>query len=341
MKATLKRSLARAANSGAAAVLLRAGELAMGGIGNRLAVLTYHRVDRPERRPDLDPVMISATPADFEQQMQFLSRRYTVVSLETVLDCRRAARPLPPRAVLVTFDDAYADFAEFAWPVLRALKLPATLFVPTGYPDRPAERFWWDRLHSAIRPGCDRALHTPWGPVRVATEDDRRRLLKRLKTYGKGQPHESAMRFVAEFCRLDESRPGDNGVLSWNELRRLHSEGVTLAAHTRTHPLLNRVSTAHAVEETLGSMADLQEQIGDRVLPAVAYPSGEISPEVVSALHAAGVELGFTTRRGTNLGHTCHPLMLKRINVGQTTNLGLLRAQLLPLPGSLHALWNS
>ena len=175
-------------------------------------------------------------------------------------------------------------------------------------------------------PGHGPALPTPWGPVRVTAEDDRRKLLKRLKNYVKDQPHESAMRFVAEFCAGDEPCPDGNGVLTWSELRRLHSEGVTLAAHTRTHPLLNQIPPEQAVEETLGSIADLREQIGDGVLPVIAYPSGGISPQVVSALRAAAIELGFTTSRGTNFHKQCDPLELKRINVGQTTNLGLLRA---------------
>ena len=69
VKATLKHSLARAANSGAASVLLSGWELASHGLSNRLPVLTYHRVDLPDSRPDLDPAMVSATPRDFEQQI--------------------------------------------------------------------------------------------------------------------------------------------------------------------------------------------------------------------------------------------------------------------------------
>ena len=45
-----------------------------------------------------------------------------------VLHCRRTGTRLPPRALLLTCDDAYADFAENAWPILAELSLPATVF---------------------------------------------------------------------------------------------------------------------------------------------------------------------------------------------------------------------
>ena len=64
---------------------------------------------------------------------------------------------LPRRAVLVTFDDGYRDFAAHAWPVLRAASVPATMFVATGAADSPSTPFWWDRLWAAVqasaRPG--------------------------------------------------------------------------------------------------------------------------------------------------------------------------------------------
>ena len=117
----------------------------------QLAVLTYHRVDWPDARPFLSPAQLSATPDAFEQQMTYLARNCNVVGVEDVFDAVHQGKPLPPRAVLVTFDDAYADFAEHVWPVMKQLGLPVTLFVPTAFPDHPERGFWWDRLYNALR----------------------------------------------------------------------------------------------------------------------------------------------------------------------------------------------
>ena len=82
--------------------------------------------------------------------MGYLARHYEVVSLEEVLKAVEKETCLPKRAILITFDDAYCDFTDYAWPILRRLRLSATIFVPTAYPNQPYRGFWWDRLHRAF-----------------------------------------------------------------------------------------------------------------------------------------------------------------------------------------------
>ena len=87
---------------------------------NLLRVLNYHRVDYPDTRPELDPDLISATPEDFARQMEHIAEQCRVLTIDQVLLSLRDKSPLPPRSVLVTFDDAYVDFTEHAWPTHRA-----------------------------------------------------------------------------------------------------------------------------------------------------------------------------------------------------------------------------
>ncbi len=104
-------------------------------MNNSLCVLAYHRVSDPKDSPMLDPGLLSATLASFEQQMCYLTKDYQVVSLEEVLNAVERETCLPSRAVLITFDDAYCDFADYAWSILNRFRLPATIFVPTAYPN--------------------------------------------------------------------------------------------------------------------------------------------------------------------------------------------------------------
>jgi peptidoglycan/xylan/chitin deacetylase (PgdA/CDA1 family) len=95
-----------------------------------LRVLMYHKVnDRPGNRMSV-PVGL------FDEQMDQLRQLgYTVVGLESVLAHFAGGDPLPPRSVLITFDDGYRDNLENALPVLRRYGYPAVLFVPIGYLD--------------------------------------------------------------------------------------------------------------------------------------------------------------------------------------------------------------
>src|ERR1051326_5923035 len=128
-----------------------------------LRILMYHRVAELKDTPTIDSRSVSATPSTFAQQMRHLARYYHVVSMPDVLDAVKRKRTIRDRSVLITFDDAYADFADFAWPILKQLRLPATMFVPTAYPGHPELAFWWDRLYQAF----DRTRRTEIGRAHV------------------------------------------------------------------------------------------------------------------------------------------------------------------------------
>lgn len=302
-----------------------------------LAVLTYHRVDDPAARPDLLPTLISATPATFAEQIDDLARNFTPVSMAEVLAGLAEPRRLPPRAIHVTFDDAYADFATHAWPVLRAAGVPATLFVPTAYPDRQGRGFWWDELWHAISTATGDAVRvTPVGPLALHDHVARVAAMRRLQTWLKQLPHEEAMtqveRIIGELGGSSAVEAATEArvpsVLGWTDLRQLAADGVTLAPHTRHHPLLDRVPLATAIAEVDGAREDLEREIGP-TLPVLAYPSGAHSGDAVEAARRAGMVLAVTTERGGNDLRRADPLRIRRINVGYRARSPLVRAQLL------------
>jgi len=297
---------------------------------NSLRVLTYHRIIPGEMGSQVAPRLQSATPDLFEQQMDFVARRYRAVSMADVLDAWEGQQRLPSRAVLITFDDAYRDFADYAWPILRRFDLPATLFVPTAFPDQPGRMFWWDRLHHALLSTRHAGIHVAdLGYLGVVTADERLTTFNRLTAWVKSREHSAAMLLIDRVCRdLEVEAPDNYNVLGWDALRQLYHEGLSLGAHTRTHPLLDRVSPATVAEEVRGSMADLHKHIGAdaRVL---AYPAGAYDRTTVRVLRESGVAAAFTTEYGMNRVGMTDPLRIRRIHVGLATSLDVLRAKLL------------
>jgi peptidoglycan/xylan/chitin deacetylase (PgdA/CDA1 family) len=106
---------------------------AVGGSANgdrALRVLMYHKVN------DLPGNRLSVPVSLFDEQMDQLRQlEYTVVGLDAVLDFYVEGKPLPPKAVLITFDDGYHDNLDNASRVLRTYGYPAVVFVPIGYLD--------------------------------------------------------------------------------------------------------------------------------------------------------------------------------------------------------------
>ena len=95
-----------------------------------LRVLMYHKVN------DLWPNPTTVPTGVFAEQMALLAELgYVPVSLDAVLAHYLRGDALPPRAVLLTFDDGYRDNLENALPILRRHGYPAVLFVPIGFLD--------------------------------------------------------------------------------------------------------------------------------------------------------------------------------------------------------------
>lgn len=330
MGGLFKRVTLQVAQSGVFEKFVAFLERSDGSSLNHLRVLTYHRVDDYENRPWLDPGMISATPEVFEEQIRYLAAQYQVVSVSDVIAALESGsnRSLPPRAVLVTFDDAYCDFEEHAWPILKHYKTPVTLFVPTAYPDNPERVFWWDRLYNAVQNTARMDnLETPVGSMFLGNSH-RYQVHRALLDHVKSLAHADAMVLVDRLCSDLGVHSTANHVLDWDSLRRLAREGVTLGAHTRTHPLMTRVSLDDALKEVVGSFRDLERETGP-TLPVFAYPGGSFSNAIISSLATEGFSLAFTTIRGVNDLKRSNPLALQRINVGARTTLPILRAQLL------------
>ena len=101
---------------------------AVNGDDRTLRVLMYHKVnDLPNNRMSM-PVSL------FDEQMaQLRELGYVAVDLDAVLGHYVDRKPLPPGAVLITFDDGYRDNLENAAPVLHRHGYPAVQFVPLAY----------------------------------------------------------------------------------------------------------------------------------------------------------------------------------------------------------------
>ena len=95
-------------------------------------VAMFHRV-LPRGGPRWEQAEPAYTISDrvFVECLEFFRRYYTVVSLDDVLAARQGLRPLPPRALLITFDDGWLDNLEVALPPLQRAGLPAGVFAAT------------------------------------------------------------------------------------------------------------------------------------------------------------------------------------------------------------------
>jgi peptidoglycan/xylan/chitin deacetylase (PgdA/CDA1 family) len=123
-------------------------------------ILMYHRVTEPI--PGKAMPTWNVPPERFEQQLQGLLRRgFEAWRLREVVSHVRDGRPIPRKVFVITFDDAYENVYLNAFPILRQLELPATVFLATAYLDSP-DPFPSDDWEEA---GSGNVPYTAWKPL--------------------------------------------------------------------------------------------------------------------------------------------------------------------------------
>jgi len=237
-----------------------------------LVVLCYHNLRGRDVSASALPFAPLHVAADeFERHCGFIRDTCHPISLDDWRSARRARRPLPPRAVLVTFDDGYRSIVTIAKPILEACRIPYVVFACTGaMADRSL--FWFDAI---ARQESDAAVDvlkgaswTEWqartGSARVAAATD------------------------------DPSAP-----LTLADLKALSTSSlVEIGAHTVTHPILARAPLAEQQREIERSRDDLEAWTGRKVR-AFAFPNGrprvDYTEGTVTLLERLGFDVAFTT----------------------------------------------
>jgi peptidoglycan/xylan/chitin deacetylase (PgdA/CDA1 family) len=340
--------LARRVGKGAAALALHysgARELlstvqrrAVGG--RRVLILSYHRVVADfagEARRSLYTLNIEQKT--FRRHLEVLQESHDVVSLDDALSVLDGTRQAARDVAVVTFDDGYRDVYQHAFPVLRDLRIPALVYVPSAFvgTDR---RLGHDRLFAALRGMQKRGI----GPLAVGVGNPGERwLIDALE--GDATPHLALERLIARhptpgLLRLADALEDRLGLSSykppagelpvtWEMLREMQANGIATGAHTAEHTVLTNQRLDEARREIALCKAALEKGL-KRPVTHFAYCNGYYSAGVAQALKAEGFVSAVTTEDMPNTPGV-DPFALKRKVLWEASSAGMLGSYSKPL----------
>jgi peptidoglycan/xylan/chitin deacetylase (PgdA/CDA1 family) len=184
--------------------------------------------------------------------------------------------------VAFTLDDGYADQAEVAAPIFAEFECPATIFVTTGFLDG-ALWFWWDQITYAFDASArerivvelDRGPQTFDLGAPGSRNGAARRFIALCKSVADVEKQEMIRRLArAAEVDLPSQPPEQYAPMSWEQLTRWESRGISFGPHTVTHPILARADDAESRREIVESWRRLQSKAGS---PAAifCYPNGQ------------------------------------------------------------------
>jgi peptidoglycan/xylan/chitin deacetylase (PgdA/CDA1 family) len=287
----------------------------------RVAILRYHAVCGPEGYEYADPHICVSVDA-FRAHVEYLTDYYTVISLDDAVRSLRGEQGLPENAVVLTFDDGYADNLVAA-QILHERQATATFYLTAdclagGKPFWPSEvrqivpRLATPTLTLELQ---DRTFSWPLGNAdeREAAIQGVTRLFKSVTI-----PQREALRVqLRRVAGLEQPLPSP--MLTWEQVREMQRLGMSMGAHTLTHPNLPSAGLADATAEIVGAKRRIEQELG-REVTQFSYPNGGAetyyNEDLQRAVYAAGY-LGSATSRNGFAGPGSDPYALERIQVAE------------------------
>lgn len=300
---------------------------------SRAIILMYHRIGEL----DADPWYLRVRPENFDDQMRVLRRLMRPMSMHQLREALRDSI-LPDRAVVVSFDDGYANNLHLAKPVLERYEIPATIFVTTGYLGTTIE-YWWDELEQILlRPGSlppslhlrDMDVSFELGPAMqytaeeyhhdcAHTRDHSQRLQFYYKVWERLRPlaeghRRRILQELWDWAGTSGTTRESRRSLTQEELRELHRGNlVSIGAHTVTHPLLSELAAEEQRREIRDSKLYLQRLL-EKGIDSFSYPFGRYTEETVSLVRSEGFTSACSVTHGlVGIGADC--LLLPRFSV--------------------------
>lgn len=278
------------------------------GISTMPLVISYHRVvenfsDSAAR--SISPMLVSVKT--LERQLDWIGKKYDFVSLDDLAICQERNIRLRKPVAAITFDDGYQDVYEYGFPVLKRKGIPSAIFVVTDNVDT-AEIHMHDQLYRNIsralsgvssRKELIEAIGKLDLPPRVFNL-----LLKNIDN-----PYRFTRLCLEHFCQHDLRRisaalknitehidtlSSEFQSVTWDMLRKMSANDVTVGSHTRSHALLVNETPERVFDEVNESRLTTEKMLGVPVRH-FAYPDGRFNREVLKAVSNAGYQCAYTT----------------------------------------------
>lgn len=266
--------------------------------GNRLTILTYHRV-APEGQVTFQPAL---TTEQFEQQLIWIKRYFTVLTLAQAGKLA-AQGTLPANAAVITIDDGYSDCYEHIYPLLLKHSLTASFFITTA--GLAEGQLWEESIAQAVIDAPLARTELVFRNQRYPLQTYQQRLYcsQQVIETLKYLPLAERQTELKQLWQLAGAPSAAQQFLTQAQIREMALQGMEFGAHTVNHPILALEQDDVAFAEIVQSKQQLEEILQQQVV-SFAYPNGQygrdFSERHQAMVAAAGFHYAVSTNAGSN-----------------------------------------
>lgn len=314
--------------------------------GDGPGIVTYHGVfpsGYVSRNPILDDNLVRA--GSLRKQLHLLRKRYHVITPEDFLQWSEGALELAPRSILLTCDDALRNTLSEMVPVLQGLDLSCLFFATGASADDTPSMLWYEELYLMVldaREPITVSLPDAGASVGAIAPSEKHgywwNLVERLSQF-ESQSRRGLLDQIREQLKLPENwrerflqvstLASRFLVLDRTGLRQLGAAGMTIGAHSLSHPILARASEELAWREISESRSVLEKALGQPVW-AFGYPFGNaatVTARDVRLAEQAGFRCAFMNTGG-GIGAKINRFTLPRVHVTAEMSLAEFEAHI-------------
>jgi len=301
-----------------------------------LTIVMYHYVRdlRHSRYPEIKGL----SKDDFEEQIQYIKKHYNVISGPELMDAVIEGAPLPPRPLILTFDDGYIDHFTEVFPVLDRENLPGCFFPPAKcilehkvlgvnkihfvLASTPEKRTLVEYIFKQIDENRSRYnLLTSaeyWEKLGTPSRFDPAEVIFCKRILQRELPVELRQAITDElfsqYVTTDEASFSRELYMIPDQLGMLHRRGMYVGSHGYDHFWLNTLAAQEQEREIDQSLAFLKSVGSDIRHWIMCYPYGAYNESLLSVLKSRNCIIGLTTEVGlARLGEQ-NPLILPRLD---------------------------
>lgn len=282
----------------------------------KLFIVMYHYVRdlRHSRYPEIKGLDFEL----FRQQIRFLKENFHIVRMEDVIEAAKTGKALPEKAVLLTFDDGYADHYANVFPVLMAEGVQGSFFIP-GKTFMEQKLLDVNKVHFILAAApldklkaelfslmnyyrgsefvfpSNEELYAEYGKANRFDNEDVIFAKRMLQTV---LPEELrgiiASRLFKTYIGVSEETFAYELYMSREQIRCMKNSGMHIGLHGYDHYWLGNLSQNQMEKDIMEAHHALQEFLDEEWV--MNYPYGSYNEEVICAVKEAGGTLGLSTR---------------------------------------------
>lgn len=287
---------------------------------HKLTVVMYHYVRdlKNSRYPEIKGCDINL----FKEQIAFIKKHYTPVTIEQILECQKGGIELPEHAILLTFDDAYADHFTYAFPVLEHAHIQGAFFPPVKavtehtvldvnkihfiLASTPSEKM--PLLLKELKRMIDdnreeyglETFEVYYERLAMANRFDSKEVIFVKRLLQTALPEHLRKKLAGKLFEqavgMDESMFSRELYMSIDQIKCMVDCGMHIGSHGYDHYWLSSLPKEKQEFEIAKSIEFIKEVGGDFKNWTICYPYGDYNDDTIALLKQHGCRMGFTTR---------------------------------------------